>query len=331
MSNNWFEALMGFQEENPEQVRAQIRVEGNKLRSLANGKSFEMGFLEIPQLHDLRAAALLSPKGPNRLREVVADVQVLHGQEAHAGALFQAASQFNLLEMVGPHVRPEEGITRYAFDKTQGPACAIACGAGTIFRNYLVDIDGQKGQEGPRQIDCLADLAAYFQNDTKQYWQMQNGYALASQEGLQAIAEHLQALSAADYEKLKGLLRVGIQWKTEVTLGGNGQCVNQIYCSALPVAYSSVASKYWEAFARFILQASYEATFWAAVHNRAQTGNKQLFLTLLGGGAFGNANAWIEEALLHNLQRFAEADLDIAFVSYGQPNPLVRRILARFA
>lgn len=30
----------------------------------------------------------------------------------------------------------------YEFDRTQGPACAIACGAGTIFRNWLVPLDG---------------------------------------------------------------------------------------------------------------------------------------------------------------------------------------------
>ena len=65
------------------------------------------------------------------------DVRALHGAPEHANALFQVASQFNLLEMVGPEVTPEDGVTRYQGDKTQGPACAIAAGAATIY----VDVD----------------------------------------------------------------------------------------------------------------------------------------------------------------------------------------------
>ena len=47
----------------------------------------------------------------------------------NAGALFQVASQLNLLEMTGPEVTPEDGVTIYQDDRTQGPACAIAAGA----------------------------------------------------------------------------------------------------------------------------------------------------------------------------------------------------------
>ena len=75
-----------------------------------------------------------------------------------AGALFQVASQFNLLEMTGPEVSPEDGITRYQHDRTQGPACAIAAGAATIYRNYFAPVGGGHGQTAKRQFDGLADL-----------------------------------------------------------------------------------------------------------------------------------------------------------------------------
>src|SRR5437667_12141333 len=75
-----------------------------------------------------------------------------------AGALFQAASQFNLLEMVSPTVTPEHGVTRYQHDRTQGPACAIAAGAATIYRNYFAPVGGGYGQTAERQFDGLADL-----------------------------------------------------------------------------------------------------------------------------------------------------------------------------
>lgn len=67
----------------------------------------------------------------------VSSVQHLH----YPGALFQAASQLNLLEFIGPKVVPEDGIDRYVFDATQGPDCAVACFAGTAYRNYLLHPD----------------------------------------------------------------------------------------------------------------------------------------------------------------------------------------------
>jgi hypothetical protein len=45
-------------------------------------------------------------------------------------SVFQAASQFNCLEFPGPECKPEDGVTAYFCDRTQGPACALACGAG---------------------------------------------------------------------------------------------------------------------------------------------------------------------------------------------------------
>lgn len=66
------------------------------------------------------------------------DILSLHAKKP--GATIQAASQFNCLEFVSANVTPEEGITGYAYDYTQGPACALACAAGTLYRNYMVNI-----------------------------------------------------------------------------------------------------------------------------------------------------------------------------------------------
>ena len=57
--------------------------------------------------------------------------------------LRQVASQFNCLEMNEPGARPEDGVTRYYSDAMQGPACALSCPAGTVFRNYFVNGHGQ--------------------------------------------------------------------------------------------------------------------------------------------------------------------------------------------
>ena len=84
----------------------------------------------------------------------------MHADPELEGALFQVASQFNLLEMTGPSVTPEDGVTRYSSDHTQGPACAIAAGAATIYRNYFAPVDGESGQTRDRQIDALAGVGA---------------------------------------------------------------------------------------------------------------------------------------------------------------------------
>ena len=87
-------------------------------------------------------------------------MQKLHRNPANAGAVFQVASQFNLLEMVDPSVTPEQGVGIYERDRTQGPACAIAAGAGTIYRNYFVPVGGAIGQSAANQIDGLREIGA---------------------------------------------------------------------------------------------------------------------------------------------------------------------------
>lgn len=329
----WFETLTGFREQSPGQVRAHIVAEGHTLTSRVNGKTMVCGQLETPTLADLRARARAAPPadGPTTLREVVGDVQRLHTDAAHAGALFQVASQFNLLEMVAPSVTPEAGVGRYENDRTQGPACAIAAGAGTIYRNYFADVNGQVGQSADNQIDCLADLGRTLGNTDGRLWTMRNGYALASRDGLAEIAERLASMPEAGRDALRRRLRVGIQWETQVTLDGCEHTVTQVYASALPVAYTALPAELWAPFARLVLEAAYEATLCAAVLNRARTGSRQVFLTLLGGGAFGNSEDWIFAAVERALGLFAETDLDLAIVSYGRSHAPVRALASRYA
>jgi hypothetical protein len=330
----WFETLMGFAEESPEQVRENIRVEGGSLKSLINGKTYRWGELETPSLAELRQRARLRLNerqgiggGKISVREVVANVQQLHAEESHAGALFQVASQFNLLEMGSPGYTPEDGVGIYEHDHTQGPACAIAAGAGTIYRNYFAGVNGQTGQSRANQIDCLADVGAALGNAETPLWEMKNGYALATRDGLLQISERLRAATEPELDVLRGLLRIGIQWDTQVTLGGAAHTVTQAYCSALPVAYSHHSSALWREFAALVLEASYEATICAAILNSAASGNNRVFFTLLGGGAFGNETEWITQGIRRALDLYENADLDVAIVSYGSSKPHVRQLV----
>ena len=329
---DWFERLTGFREESPQQVRNNLVVEDGTMRSLVNGKTFVAGKLETPSLGELRQRTKNTGKtGQLSLREVVADVQSLHTDIANAGALFQVASQFNLLEMVSPRLTPEEGVGIYSHDRTQGPACAIACGAGTIYRNYFIPVNGQIGQSTANQIDCLADLGAAWGNSQNHLWQMKNGYALASDRGLKTISQRLQAVSEKERDEFRKLLRIGIQWRSQVTLQDCQHKVSQIYCSALPVAYSPLPAKLWSEFAKLILEAAYEATICTAILNAQINGNNKLFLTLLGGGVFGNETSWIIDSIARALRLYQNADLDVAIVSYGSSKPAVRELVENFS
>ncbi|MCX7422600.1 MAG: hypothetical protein NT013_24075 [Planctomycetia bacterium] len=329
----WFESLTGFHEASPKQVRDNISVDDEMLKSHANGKHMACGRLETPTLAELRDRVRSCGRGNGTItvRELIGEAQQLHANVSNAGSLYQVASQFNLLEMVSPGVTPEAGIGIYENDHTQGPACAIACGAGTIYRNYFASVNGQTGQSANNQIDCTLDIGNALGNSANRLWQMRNGYCLASESGLVEISDRLRNSSEGHRDELRRLLRIGIQWRTQVTINDCEHLVSQAYCSALPVAYSPHSPRLWEPFARLVLEASYEAAICAAIWNSENNGTNKLFLTLLGGGAFGNHTEWITDAVQCALARYVDFDLDVAIVSYRSSTPGVQQLVEQFS
>jgi hypothetical protein len=335
---DWFERLTGFRESGYAETRARLEVSDGRLRSRINRASYRTGELELVSLQALRdrAQAAGAPRGRLRASVVKGDVRRMHGLAENAGALFQVASQFNLLEMVGPDVTPEHGVTRYESDRTQGPACAIAAGAATIYRNYFVPAGGGEGQTATRQLDGLADLGAALGHaltlPVSALWTMRNGYALATRTGLDVITRHLGSLSDHDLDALRGMLRIGIHRDVEVTdvEGPQRPLISQAFCSALPVAYSGVPAQHWASFACLVLDAAYEATVWAAVLNAQRGASNLVLLTLLGGGAFGNASDWIHHAMRRALVMARDRDLDVRLVSYGAPSPETLALIDEF-
>ena len=318
----WFENLTGFAETSYEVTRAQLRVEGDRLHSLANGRSWKIGRLEIPSLVELRehaVPALAATRGALTVRNLAADAHLLHARPELDGALVQVASQFNLLEMTSYHVTPEHGVSGYEYDRTQGPACARAAGAGTIYRNYFAPVGDRIGQTRDHQIDTLAELRAALPGGDR--IGMRNGYALADTDTLSTIKAALEAANADELDVLRARLRIGMHQDVEVTVPGApmSHCVSQVYCSALPVSYNRDSDpELWQPFARLVLEASYEATLLAGVINAARPGgNHSVYLTLLGGGAFGNPREWILDAIRRALDTVSGQALDIWLVSYG--------------
>jgi len=121
-------------------------------------------------------------------------------------------------------------------------------------------------------------------------------------------------------------LQIGVQWDTQVTLKGGEHLVTQVYCSALPVAYSGLPSSLWEPFARLVLEATYEATFAVGLLNASKLKNKTVYLTLVGGGAFGNDPKWILDAIHRACTLYQQHDLNVKIVSYRSSNAAVKQL-----
>ena len=187
-----------------------------------------------------------------------------------------------------------------------------------------------------RQFDGLADLGNALSRALGQpvqaLWKMQNGYALCTPAGLDAIADHLGKLDLDEVDELRDKLCIGIHRDIEVTdvAGNERPLVSQAFCSALPVAYTQIPRSRWKAFAQLVLQAAYEATMWAALHNAQRGASNVVLLTTLGGGAFGNDEKWIHDAMWRALRMMASTVLDVRLVSYTAPSQALMEMAEAF-
>jgi hypothetical protein len=75
-----------------------------------------------------------------------------------------------------------------------------------------------------------------------------------------------------------------------------------------------------------VLEAAYEATMWAASLNARRGASNIVMLTLLGGGAFGNEEAWIVGAIRRALKTVSSHGLDVKVVSYDAPSTTVIKL-----
>mmetsp|Transcript_28077 Transcript_28077/g.41439 ORF Transcript_28077/g.41439 Transcript_28077/m.41439 type:complete len:353 (+) Transcript_28077:20-1078(+) len=334
----WFEEVFGFPESrNFDLVRSSFRLEENDTVLVAlpprggGMRRFHIGPFGTPSVKELRTELnnldrTVSELGTLNFSHIIGSADDLHLDPANEGSVFQAASQFNCLEMVNPKVKPTDGITGYIYDGTQGPSCAIACPAATVYRNYLVN--GGVGQ-AVQQIDTLKDIGDILGNveivDGKQknrYWKMQNGYALPARRfAIEKLREEIES-GDVNLEAAMESVRVGLHMDTEVFDASSTtrpqHRVAQVYCSAVPVGYDySTKPRDWEPFAKLVLDATYDATLAAgAILSRKHQKRIKVFLTKVGGGVFRNDSEWIISAIRKALIRYRSYPLDVYLVHF---------------
>jgi len=330
---------------------------------VASRRMVSAGMFSTPSVAELRARAKAErgntdiPKGnPTTVKNIIGDARSMHSKEkcTAEGAVVQAASQFNYLEMPGPTVTPEAGVEGYEGDGTQGPSCAIACGAGTAYRNYLVpnpfppvsepnQIGFRRGQVESSQLNGLDGVEQHVRdcfggdvgegNDAVP-WVVANGYVEApSEDRLEEFNERLRSepgLREAFVSKLK----IGVQEDTAVTdLLSEGRIVTQTYNSAISIGYSRWGLSGWEPVARAVLDATYEATLLVGTLKTIEALSNgrsppPILLTMVGGGVFRNEHSWIAQSIQNALERVAiyEVGLDVRIVHYSGIKPMYKEL-----
>ena len=69
----------------------------------------------------------------------------------------------------------------------------------------------------------------------------------------------------------------------------------------------------------------------AGLRNASRGKSNKVLLTRLGGGAFGNDDRWIDEAMIGALDHVAEEELEVLLVSYGAAPENMLEIARRYA
>lgn len=321
----WFEREFGFMESefSYSGVRNQFTWSSDKLtlQSKANNREFFVGKFETPTIIQLYEKYLeLSKNSAPKERSIktpkiiFASVEDLIKSEENKGAIFQVASQFNCLEMVSPEYTPEDGVTIYEDDGTQGPACALSCPSATVYRNYFANFDEKTN--AIKQINLLEDIETSLNNGKHKYWSVVNGYCFAGANFAQ-LKKHLE--NERNSSRILANLKIGIHRETEVTQKSHRIC--QVFCSALPISYNRQRREEdWESFAKLILEGYYKGCLLVGAIDALEKKQrkKKVFLTLLGGGAFGNPAKWIDEAIEKSLDVVDSELIDVYLVKYGQ-------------
>lgn len=323
LSDEWVPELAGFPELDADDVRSRLILDEGQLVSTVNHREIAVGQFTLPSLSDCRKYYSVPETGKNlRVAECVADVRNLHTDKKNENAVFQVASQFNCLEMITPHATPESGVSIYQNDLIQGPGCCIWAGGGTIYRNDFMDLDGGIGQTANRQLNCLDKPEDLFFNSPEPLWRVGNGYCFSAKNG--RIENRIAEFTDVELQQAPGNLMAGCQENTEIVAGHSKHRVAQIFCSALPLAYSAIPPQHWNRFPRLILDATYELAFRIAAENPTRTGCPKLYLALVGGGVFGNKQEWILSAIKRSLRMFSSVGLDVQIVRCKQSNPNVK-------
>ena len=233
--------------------------------------------------------------------QVFADID--ESNPKHPKSMFQVASNFNGIETIDETATPdsEDFTTNYIYDHTQGPGASVSAGPAAIARVFAAFYDeskpaGEWAQRGlDHQINMLSDVSGYYN--------VINGYVVNSVNGSDQT-QPLMDTSEEYVNSIAGKVKLCVHENADVTFGARyydddendymavlkePHRINQVFTAAMnlrqgPNGKANQMLQDSPAKSRVLLRASYVGSYLAAVN----TGCESLYLTLIGGGAFGN-------------------------------------------
>lgn len=333
----WFKQLFGF-EESVSSVRENIKIikekDNYKMLSTKNNKEYNAGNFQIRYISSFLNESselphrgggsfnILCGKGRKTKNFSKIDAFSMQSLPENDGATYLAASNFNCLELVSHFETPDNGVTEYIYDNTQGPYTALACPQSAVYRNYFCEHPGKKiiGQL-EKQINLLS----------KTPLKVDNGYVIISQKDIYGLVN--EKFNWSDENNYA----VGVHNYCDVlmTRGDNGQfkfvettdrpiIANHVYAASFNFYDDVLKDKFTIEIAQNILKAEYKATILAAWENsikmekEGRAGAKKLYLTLLGGGVFDNPIEIITNAILSCKKEIIDSGLEVYVVSFDK-------------
>jgi hypothetical protein len=330
---SWFCDLFGF-EESVESVQANLTCQFNGttniMQSKANGRSFNAGVFRTASPSSY---SNLQRRGGGKFHVVegrgltvngtlTADILKLQSFPENNGATFQAASNFNCIEILDQSETAALGVTRYENDISQGPYCAIACAPAAVFRHYFVCVrPGVYGQ--------LVEPINLLQRTP---FRVENGYPIIDKNDI----AQFQA-NSHDFSDPEQYL-TGSHTNCQVTCtredGGewivpfNGdQMVHHVYAAAFDYDYNQLVVRSPETYemSRHLLYSEYRTTILAAWDHSIRfpglPGSSKLYLTNIGGGFFGVPQDIITDAIVKNRDVIEDSGLNVYLVQYRANDP----------
>lgn len=321
----WFNIAFGFNESkkfetNRDKFLNMYNHEKNK--SINSIDAGEFYLMDLNTMHGIMKKHSKNKKGKVNLHHIVEDITNIHLNKKYENSTIQVASQFNCLEMIDQTKTPQDGITNYIYDRTQGPICTLSTPAGLAYRNYIY-------LNGDTQIDTTKEPLQYLKSITEKNigWNIVNGYMFFNDiDQLRNTHNILLELSIEQRNYFKNFIKVGIHNNLGVfdyTKKKQTNIVNHVYCSGIPISYNTNIPKdkhfLFSGLSELFLEAIYELTLLSACYNNiVNNTNKQCFLTYIGGGVFGMDIKQIYRAIeksCDNVEKYG-FDLDVIIVDY---------------
>ena len=360
--SDWFENIFGFKEfkdgKNQVYENCIISTNSNGYKTLivkknekySEGKLFPIGRFITPQLSQLREAGenILSKNTTQQKFKITHEIFQSNQSNSRRsnsrtvntnifnihenGNIIQVDSNFNCLNNPNISKKPQDGITIYKETnprfQTTGQKCAIACAAGTLYRNYFVPIVNNNGkiQEGQyyeestkTQLNTLDELELELKNT---FFSIKNGFFSSTNIDLTKLNQNIN--NETQIEQLKKSIKIGVHQDVGVTcLDIDGNCldittrpervtpttrpervVTQIFCSNFNVISPQITN--YEKLVKLVLEANYEAVLWASI---IYAPNKQVYLYI----PKNLIQEWCYDAMVKaiNLLYEKKANLDI--------------------